>query len=292
MNKNRLTTLALVALIILNAVFAGLVYSNYRKNNYYSDGNISDLCEVLAESNIILDKDIFPKKKVVLPAYEVSFTDKELTDAVKLFTGADAVYGEDGITAKTAGGTYIFKKDFSFVYTANDYVPAEHGEARELGSVSPAAAVAFVKDYREDQASRGQKTPEFTYETENSAVYENGVVRVVVREYADGTATNNYYEAIIENGELMYASGRITLVSPSKEYTAKCFDLTSILIKEKQYFKSYGGGRKFTVLSINYVYDVCFGVVGTAYLIPSCEIVYENGLSHTYDLVSGELIYQ
>lgn len=292
MNKKHLTTLALVVLVIINTVFAGLVYSNHKKNNYYDEKNISDLCDILRESNIELGENIFPKKRVELPAYELSFTEVDLREAARSITGTVTQRADGSVSVANDSGMYILKRDFTFEYISNGYESVDLGAEAETESAEMNTnAAALFGEYRADQQSRGQKRPEFKYVVEKSTAYASGYAVSLVREYADGVQTKNSYYAIMKDGAAVYAAGSITLVAPSAEYRAKCLDLMSVLIKEKQYFNDLGGEEIHTVSSISYVYDVCFDVIGTAYLIPSCKIDYTNGVSHTYDLVSGELIY-
>ena len=295
MSWKNLKTFAIFVLIVANIVVGVVLRQEYIKKNYYDEASIYELERILLKSGIVMPREVFPTKRYDLYVYSAGLSDKEMIESASLLTGYGFENDGEGYKSVSSDGVYYLQKDFSISYEAehvldSDNLKAEYDEIR-IDRIKK----AFFDFWNHEKLSYSEKTngsvvsPE--YSIEDLYVDDSvGVYKFDVAEYIDDVKTGNALEVIMNGDKVVSIDGKITCVFPKMKYSAENCDLFSVMIKEKSYFESVGAGKTMVVSSIEYAYDMCFDIFGTAYYIPMCHVVYEDGTIHRYDLVSTELI--
>jgi len=295
MSWKNLKTFAIFVLIVANVIVGVVLRQEYIKKNYYDEASIYELELILLKSGIVMPKEVFPTKRNDLYVYSAGLSDKEMMESASLLTGCTFENDGTGYKSVSASGVYYLQKDFSISYEAehalgSDNLKAEYDEKRIEKTKK-----AFFDFWNHEKLGYSEKangsavSPE--YSIENLHVDDSvGVYEFDVYEYIDGVKTGNVLEVVMNGEKVVYVDGKITWVFPKTKYSAENCDLFSVMIKEKSYFESAEIEKTMVVSSIEYAYDMCFDIFGTAYYIPMCHVVYEDGTIHRYDLVSAELI--
>jgi|GEM_PF-1481890 len=296
MSWKNLTWFAIAVLIIINAVFAIIVFSDYRSNNYYDASSISEMIDLLAQSDITLDNKIFPSKRLSLPVFSASDSVNSFERAVSSLAGEDAVISDGECTFEKNGGTYTLSEDYKirFADDSYEYIDKTAGEKvtdrSELRHVKKAAQSFVGEILSASGDSAAKAAASLSYVADDVYRVGDGIYSATIREYIDTYKTVNTIKITVASGKVVFAEGSMMFAPPTNTFSANNYELFGILIKEKRYFDSLESTSPMTVSSIEYVYDVCFDVFNNVYMIPACAITYTDGTVHIYDVVSSDII--
>ena len=295
MNWKNLKTFAIFVLIVANIIVGIVLRHEYIKKNYYDEASVYELERILLKSGIVMPKEVFPTKRYDLYVYSADLSNKEMIESTFLLTGYDFENDGAGYKSVSNDGVYYLQKDFSVSYEAEHAFGSHNLKAEYDKKRIDQIKKAFFDFWNQEKLSYSEKlngsvvSPEYLidnlYVDDSTGVYEFDI-----SEYIDGVKTGNSLEVLMNGEKVVRVSGKITCVFPKTKYSAENCDLFSVMIKEKSYFESTGAEKTMVVSSIEYAYDMCFDIFGTAYYIPMCHVVYEDGTIHKYDLVSAELI--
>ena len=295
MSWKNLKTFAIFVLIVANIIVGVVLRQEYIKKNYYDEASIYELERILLKSGIVMPREAFPTKRYDLYVYSAALSDKEMIASASLLTGCSFENDGAGYKSVSNDGVYYLQKDFSISYEAEHVLGSDNLKAEYDKKRIDQMKKAFFDSWNHEKLSYSEKTngsvvsPE--YSIDNLYVDDSvGVYKFDVLEYIDGVKTGNALEVVMNGEKVVRVSGKITCVFPKTKYSAENCDFFSVMIKEKSYFESTEAKKTMVVSSIEYAYDMCFDVFGTAYYIPMCHVVYEDGTIHKYDLVSAELI--
>ncbi|MCQ2771041.1 MAG: hypothetical protein MJ236_04500 [Clostridia bacterium] len=294
MSWTRLKNFAIIILVILNIVLTSLVVVSFARNNNYSRSSVESVLSLLKSSDIIVDKEIVPLKRVELDVYELTFNESEYMQVLKTFVGKNIFFEGESYGASVASGQYSIDKDFSFVYTAHDgYEPSQYkteisdwtNQTKYFNMSKQFLNYSLVA---KDAINSGS-AKKISIHPNKLFRYNDGSYELEIDEYIGNYPTGNKVVINFVGDQIVKAAGRLTFIYPKTTYNAQNVDLINVLSNEKRYFDTMDHDV-LTVSSIEYGYELRFDLYGNGFFFFFCSITYINDLVHVYDLITGKLV--
>jgi hypothetical protein len=296
----------LFAVILAAAVFLGVYFFViYRNINYLPDEALDDLCQILEEDGILLDKNLVPLKKETGTVYVSADGEYASSTAMKL--------GESNIKYRFAvpdgevillenGGMCEFRSDFYFRYRLDrekEYTDGTIADGYD-GSMTPMHPDAAskpcetAKAFLEKGSSEFDKQP-FRLATEVNRVWEkDGIYYVECVRTIDGEIIKgNRTVCVVSEGLVIEAVGTWCFPGMGESYFSQLTDIFNILFSVKKEIDGLRESEDVGKVSVKAI-DRCYtlydlGADRGICFIPCWRIVTDVCGIFIYNAVDGTL---
>lgn len=315
MNINRVLSILLILLVVVNIYLGVSIYSLYRSRNYIDDDLLTAAVEKFTANGITLHEGAIPTRKQEGYIYVGELDDYNYAGVVKELSGPDSV---DNFTLMPDGYKYTlkngdvfeFKNNYEFSYNLEKYksILADDTslniEDLQVATGTEAAAVsekitaffkkpAFVGTYPVDividKVLYGGKMQESGADVYYAYFYQaiDGVrlkgfdITAIVSAY-----NSEYY--------LTAAHGRYSFFRITERFDSQIYDQVNILFIDK-YAGTYDGETGEKIISdVSPVYTAypgneTEGQRREVYFVPAWKITYGSGNYNVYNAYNGAL---
>lgn len=305
MSWKRIKNLALVILLVLDLYFGASVIKQYNDVNYYSAEEREMVEDILLGGNIYVPEGLLSIKKPKLAVYSRRMSQAELIKLVGHIYGSENVDAYPyGCTARVRGGTLNVGYDgkLGFFTDGADYpslilskpgtAEVEPTEADKKYCNEIIESLLCVSKVSSSGSNRGAQKSRVAFEKLFYSA-EKDVYVIEARQYLGNVAASDKIWLAMRGGNVISAEGVFVYLLPNRRYEADCTDIVDVLFSEKRNADmTYGEGQyPFRAIeSINYSYEVFYDDEDVSYYVPTCNLVYSGGETHSYNLVDGERV--
>lgn len=297
MKAKKIKLIAIIALVIINIVFAVLISQKNNYEEYYSTEDLKRLSQILTDSNIIVPDSILYDKKVVLNSYLCNSSMDSLIDVVRRVYGNNSYYlGDNTLSFEHNDGVLEFNINTVIYYKNNDYSVESLETLISVSDISQDIINGFtnkVKNFlsyskiQSDMLNKANKCDIVLSSVQKTR--RGNYYLTFFQKIGDKTIINPLY-VTIEEDTIVQIEGEMFVVFPNESITSENTSLIDILLSEKRYFDNLETNITHTVSGLKYYYELCYDGYSKYYLVPICSIEYTTGLVRNYDLVTGYLI--
>ena len=294
MNWRRIKVCAIVALLVLNIVFLGMILDRNHSATHYDDDVTRNALRLFAEDGLRVDARFLTGKR---PSPQVFSGD--MAEGKRVLSGKLADKGY--LAQETVGGTRYFGlydelylgNDFSFTYSyvygedMPSYLLMEGDYMDVTGERYAESAWDCVRRFLADKALLPSATEKIAYEITCDTILEEKdhyIVRVSQKIEDSHIEVETLF--VVRGGIVRSAEGTFVTYLPAQTLKAENVGLLEIFFSEKEVLQD---GEKKTVSDVVYSYAPYFDANDFFYLVPLCSIIYEDGSQSTYNFVSGEV---
>ena len=293
MNWRRMKVCAIVALLVLNIVFLGMILDRNHSATHYDDDVTRNALRLFAEDGLRVDARFLTGKR---PSPQVFSGD--MAEGKRVLAGKLSDQGY--LAQETVGGMHYFGlydelylgNDFSFTYSyvygeeMPSYLLMEGDYIDVTGERFAEIAWDCVQRFLADKALLPSATEKFAYEIACDTILEEKDHYIVrISQSIEGSPIAAEALFVVRGGIVRSAEGTLVSYLPAQTLKAENVGLLELFFSEKEALTQ---GEKKTVADVIYSYAPYFGANDFFYLVPLCSIIYEDGSQSTYNFVSGE----
>ena len=298
---------ALLAVLLAAAVFLAMYFRvMYRNINYLPDEALDNLCEILAEDHIYIDRNTVSLKRESGTIY-VCESDGYSKNVAQQLGGSDIKYRfatPDGETMLLYNGAILeFASGFEFQYRADQTVSYTDGtfdadDTAGMQTLAPGIAKeaeAVVTAFLDGGSSGFDDRDQLNIVTEINNIYEkDGIYYVECVRTIDGLEiTENRVVCVVRDGEVAEAFGKWCFLTLGQSYSSQLTDVLNILCsvkKEIDGIRESGDTQRVTVEGISRCYTLYYlGDDEGFCFIPCWQIVTDLYGEFIYNAVDGTL---
>lgn len=290
MSWKQIKTLALVFLLLLDAVLAGLVWSRYRQKNYYDGETVRNVSALLEKSAIYLDTSVLSEKIVSYPVLTGSASWADYREALGRMAGADVRETEKGLECAGKTGIYRLDTGHLFSYEAYGFVPAAEPytvavtDAETIGAEAAERLSAFLLT---DDRTDVRYAIRFSCREVAYSVSGGYYIATMIL-MAGGLPTDSVLRVCFGEDAFLSAEGNFLPFAPMRSLKPDAKDLPTILLQEKAYRDAEEEKRVRRIVGVEYAYAVYYDMKDSFYLTPVCRLCFEDGTAAEYDMMTGE----
>ena len=295
MNWRRLKVFAIAALLVLDAIFLGIIVERAYSASYYDAALVEDALSLYEAVGLHVDAR-FLKERIAEPGV------------------LSGVYGEDAVGAMRAAltqrGGYLaidvsngtrflglydelfIGNDFSFTYSymSGTEMPLDLLAEGDLMNVTSAryaeSAWTAVERFLQTKMMLPDATEKYAYAVKEKAIYAKDSDYIVcVEQSVNGLPLETEAYFLVRDGVVRSAEGVFATVLPTARETAETAGILELLFSERERL----AGEEKNVSEISYSRAPYFDAKGRFYLVPLCRIAYDDGEEVIYNFISGKI---
>ncbi len=297
----------LFAVLLAAAVFLGIYFFVMYRNIYYlPEEALDDLCGILNDDDIRVDRDIIPLKRETGTIYVCDSEGYNAKVAAELgksnikyqFATPDGeliFLHSDAVCEFTAGFSFRYRASQDISYMEGGFDETSARDVTELAEDGILSAKETVKAFLEQGSSGFEKKDELDIVTEVSHVYEKDGIYFVecVRTIDDLEISGNRVVLAVEKGDVVEAYGTWCFLTLGESYSAQLTDVFNILFSVKKEIDRIRQTEEHFGVNVEAV-DQCYtlhylGDDGGFCFIPCWKITTDACGAFIYNAIDGTL---
>ena len=301
MSWKHLKTLAIVILLMMDVIFVFNVAERKRAVAYYDDALIDSAITVLKESGLYVERSFLEEKKQNASVYVGKISADAFTPIMAAMTeqGYTAEEEPGGLSFAGEKGRFFFGNDFLFTYYETGFTEApsklfsgRYYVVLTAEDEQTKVARSMVETFLDSYALCAVSKTKYAYDFDFLNFYYSGTDCIVhlSQKVGDFCVGDGIYLRI-SGGRVVAVDGTFAAIAPTEKANAESVGLMNILFAEKAYLDVPANklDAYYILAGVSYSYGLYFDANNTFYLIPLCDIAYQNGEIRTYNFISGKL---